>query len=234
MSSFTPLPGRLDPGSSDYLRALSERVVIFDGATGTNLQLLDLTADDFGGPDLEGCNEMLVDTRPDAIEQLHRSFLDVGVDVIETDSFGSSSGGAGRVRPGRSGPRAQPRRRPGWPAGWPTSTPPPPGPAGWPAAWARARSSRRSARSATTSLRDAYEEQALGLLEGGVDLLVVETMFDLLAAKAAIDGARRAMARRGRGYRSRCRSRSSSPGGCCPGTEIGAALTALGRHAAST
>src|SRR5271156_6711261 len=78
------------PHSSRYLQATSERVVVFDGATGTNLQLANLTADDFGGPALEGCNEILVDTRPDVIEQLHRSFLEVGVDVVETDSFGSS------------------------------------------------------------------------------------------------------------------------------------------------
>ena len=91
MTRPTTLFGRLDPDASPYLRALRERVVIFDGATGTNLQMLDLGPDDFGGPTLEGCNEVLVDTRPDAIEQLHRSFLDVGVDVVETNSFGSSS-----------------------------------------------------------------------------------------------------------------------------------------------
>ncbi len=72
-----------------YLDALHERVVIFDGATGTNLQLRELGPDDFGGPALEGCNELLCDTRPDVIADLHRSFFDVGVDVVETDSFGS-------------------------------------------------------------------------------------------------------------------------------------------------
>ena len=76
---------------SSYLEAVRERVVIFDGATGTNLQRMDLTADDFGGPQFEGCNEILVDTRPDAIAQLHRSFFDVGCEVVETDSFGSLS-----------------------------------------------------------------------------------------------------------------------------------------------
>src|ERR1700735_2427232 len=74
-----------------YLDLVAERVAIFDGATGTNLQLLGLGPDDFGGPQFEGCNEILVATRPDAIRELHRSFLDVGVDVIETDSFGSLS-----------------------------------------------------------------------------------------------------------------------------------------------
>ena len=74
-----------------YLAAVRERVVIYDGATGTNLQLRNLTADDFGGPALEGCNEVLVDTRPDVIADLHRSFFEVGCEVVETDTFGASS-----------------------------------------------------------------------------------------------------------------------------------------------
>src|SRR3982751_6686527 len=73
-----------------YLEAARERVVVYDGATGTNLQLRDLGADDFGGAALEGCNEILVDTRPDVVEDLHRSFFDVGVDVVESDTFGGS------------------------------------------------------------------------------------------------------------------------------------------------
>src|SRR5665213_138223 len=80
------------PSANDpYLSALREHVLIYDGATGTNLQLQDLHADDFGGAALEGCNEILVVTKPDAVEQLHRSFLDVGADVIETNSFGAFS-----------------------------------------------------------------------------------------------------------------------------------------------
>ncbi|MEI6453624.1 MAG: homocysteine S-methyltransferase family protein, partial [Actinomycetes bacterium] len=83
--------GRLKPEDSPYLSAIRDRVLIFDGALGTNLQMKDLTAEDFGGPDLEGCNEVLVSTRPDVIEGLHREFLEVGVDVVESDSFGSFS-----------------------------------------------------------------------------------------------------------------------------------------------
>src|ERR1700728_4554952 len=75
--------------TSDYLEALRERVVVFDGAMGTNLQLHNLGPDDFGGAALEGCNELLVETRPDVVAAVHRSFLEVGCDVIETDSFGS-------------------------------------------------------------------------------------------------------------------------------------------------
>src|SRR5688500_4280273 len=74
-----------------YLDALRERVVVYDGATGTNIQMRELTADDFGGPALEGCNEYLVETRPDVIADLHRSFFEVGVDVVETDTFGAFS-----------------------------------------------------------------------------------------------------------------------------------------------
>ena len=80
------------PSTNDpYLSALADRVLVYDGATGTNLQLQNLEANDFGGANFEGCNEILVVTKPEAIEQLHRSFLDVGVDVIETNSFGSSA-----------------------------------------------------------------------------------------------------------------------------------------------
>ena len=74
---------------TSYLEAVSERVVVFDGAMGTNLQLAGLGPDDFGGPQLEGCNEVLVTTRPDVVADLHRSFLEVGVDVVETDTFGA-------------------------------------------------------------------------------------------------------------------------------------------------
>ena len=74
-----------------YTEAIRERVVVFDGAFGTFVQGLDLGPDDFGGPSLEGCNEMLALTRPDVIEQMHRAFLDAGVDAVETATFGAFS-----------------------------------------------------------------------------------------------------------------------------------------------
>jgi 5-methyltetrahydrofolate--homocysteine methyltransferase len=197
MSTPAALLGRLDPGTSPYLRALAERVLVFDGATGTNLQLADLGPDDFGGPELEGCNEILVATRPDVIETLHRSFLDVGVDVIETDSFGSFSlvlaeyDLAERAHELNVTAATLARRladeystpdRPKFVAGsmgpgtkFPTL-----------------------GQTSFATLRDSYEEQAAGLLEGGVDLLIIETVFDLLGAKAAIGAARRAMVAVGR------------------------------------
>src|SRR4051794_2812089 len=75
----------------EFLEAVRQRVVVYDGATGTNLQLRDLGPDDFGGTALEGCNEILAVTRPDVVADLHASFLEVGVDVVETDTFGAFS-----------------------------------------------------------------------------------------------------------------------------------------------
>src|SRR2546430_17129337 len=74
---------------SDFLAALRDRVLIFDGAFGTWVQDQNLGPDDFGGPELEGCNEHVVLTRPDVIAEMHREFYDVGVDAVETATFGS-------------------------------------------------------------------------------------------------------------------------------------------------
>ncbi|HOD45660.1 MAG TPA: homocysteine S-methyltransferase family protein, partial [Anaerolineaceae bacterium] len=73
-----------------YLDALQEHVLIFDGAMGTSLQRMNLTAEHFGGERTVGCNDYLVITYPAAVEAVHRSFLDVGVDVIETCTFRSN------------------------------------------------------------------------------------------------------------------------------------------------
>jgi 5-methyltetrahydrofolate--homocysteine methyltransferase len=73
-----------------YLSALRDRVLVYDGAMGTSIQRYELTAADFGGPALEGCNDYLVITRPDVVEQVHASFLEVGCDVVETDTFRSN------------------------------------------------------------------------------------------------------------------------------------------------
>src|SRR5512135_3193744 len=70
-----------------YLDALEQRVLVFDGAMGTNLQAMELTAEQFGGERYAGCNDYLVISYPQAVESVHRSFLEVGVDVIETDTF---------------------------------------------------------------------------------------------------------------------------------------------------
>src|SRR6185369_15773796 len=71
-------------------RLLAERVLVLDGAMGTSIQALDLTAADFGGPDLEGCNENLVLTRPDVVRDLHSAYFDTGADMVETNTFGGT------------------------------------------------------------------------------------------------------------------------------------------------
>src|SRR5436309_11893227 len=78
------------PSPSAYLHAISERVLVFDGAMGTNIQRHHLTPEDFGGKSLEGCNDHLVLTRPDVIQGIHESFLAVGCDVVETCTFQST------------------------------------------------------------------------------------------------------------------------------------------------
>ncbi|MEO6049993.1 MAG: homocysteine S-methyltransferase family protein, partial [Pyrinomonadaceae bacterium] len=75
---------------SNFLDLLKEKIVVFDGAMGTYLQSLNISIDDWGGPNFENCSENLLYTRPDAIETVHTAFLDVGCDVIETNSFGGS------------------------------------------------------------------------------------------------------------------------------------------------
>ncbi len=72
---------------ANFLDTLKERIVVFDGAMGTNLQVQNLSLDDFGGLRFEGCNENLLVARPDAVERVHAGFLEVGCDVIETNSF---------------------------------------------------------------------------------------------------------------------------------------------------
>ena len=71
-------------------RAGQDRILVLDGAMGTSIQNLDLGPEDFGGPDLEGCNEILNLVKPEAILGIHRSFLEAGADIIETNTFGST------------------------------------------------------------------------------------------------------------------------------------------------
>src|SRR3979411_2176373 len=86
---------RMPSAAPSDLAAARRRVVIFDGAFGTYMQQEGLTADDFGGPALEGCNEILVLTRPDLVTKMHEDFFKVGVDVVETATFGGFAGPLG-------------------------------------------------------------------------------------------------------------------------------------------
>jgi len=216
----------LDERGAAYLDAARRRVVIFDGAMGTSLQLADLDASDFGGPHLEGCNEALNLTRPDVVSGVHRSFLDAGVDVVETNAFGAfrivlaeygledqvEEINLAAARIARDAVDAMSTaERPRWVAGnlgpgtkFPTLGQIP-----------------------YAVLRDAYEEQASALLAGGVDLFLVETVYDLLQAKAALNGCKRAMVAGGRRVPLQVQVTIELTGRMLPGTEIGAALTAL-------
>jgi 5-methyltetrahydrofolate--homocysteine methyltransferase len=213
-------------GISGYLDLIAEKVVVYDGAFGTYVQELHLGPDDFGGEALEGCNELLVATRPDVIAGMHDAFLRVGVDVVETASFGSFAvplaeyGIAERAHELNVTAARIAREvvadhaadgRPRFVAGSM-------GPGTKFASLGQIR---------FAELRDAYQVQAAGLLEGGVDLFLIETQFDLLGAKAAMIGCRRAMATAGREVPLQVQVTMELTGTMLPGTEIGAALAAL-------
>ncbi len=210
-----------------FLDAVRERVVVYDGAFGTFVQDLDLGPDDFGGADLEGCNEHLVLTRPDVIADMHAAFFGVGVDVVETATFGAFSTVLAEyqiqdrayeinVEAARIARRVADDF----------------------ATDGRARYVAGSIGPGTklpslghiafAELRDAYAEQAQGLLEGGCDLLIIETCMDLLQAKAAVIASRRAMAAVGRQVPLQVQVTMETTGRMLVGSEIGAALTALG------
>jgi len=211
---------------ADFLETLRERILIFDGATGTNLQLRDLTEDDFGGPDLEGCNELLVATRPDVIRDLHASFLAVGVDAVETDTFGSFPSVLAEYGiADRAFELSETAARLAREVADEFSTPDRPrfvigsvGPG-----------TKLPSLGLITfdDLRAGYEVQADGLLAGGIDVFLIETVYDLLQAKAAISAARAAMARAGRRVPIMVQVTMETTGRMLVGSEIGAALTSL-------
>jgi 5-methyltetrahydrofolate--homocysteine methyltransferase len=207
-----------------YLEAVREQVVVFDGATGTNLQLRHLGPDDFGGAALEGCNEILVDTRPDVIADLHRSFLDVGCHVVETDTFGALPWVLAEYDLA-----ARTRELATKAAGIARDVA---GPAGTTARWVAGSLGPGTKIASLGQIsfveqRDGYQEAAEGLLAGGVDFFVIETVQDLLQAKAAIIGCRRAMAAAGRQVPVQVQVTIETTGRMLMGTEIGAALTTL-------
>jgi len=211
--------------SPNLLRqALSERVVVADGAMGTMLQAQDPSLDDFQG--LEGCNEILNVSRPDIVRAVHDAYFAVGVDCVETNTFGAnhaalaeydcaeriyelSEAGARLAREVADG-YATPDR-PRWVLGsiGPGTKLPTLGHLPY------------------ALLRDAYEVQCSGLIAGGADALLVETSQDLLQTKASIIGARRAVKAAGRDLMIIAQVTVETTGTMLLGSEIGAALTAL-------
>ncbi|MCP9821245.1 methionine synthase [Cyanobium sp. L1E-Cus] len=183
-------------GFLDRLHGPERPVLVFDGATGTSLQQMDLGPDDFGGAALEGCNENLVFTRPDAVQAVHRLFLEAGCDVIETDTFGATSlvlaeydiadqtfalnkraaELAREVAAAYSTPE-----KPRFVAGsmGPTTKLPTLGHIDF------------------DTMKASFAEQAEGLLAGDVDLFIVETCQDVLQIKAALQGIEDAFAKTG-------------------------------------
>src|ERR1700736_2629939 len=89
---YAPPPAdlALNERGQHFEELLRQKIVVLDGAQGTYLQGCNLTAEDFGGPDLEGCNEYLVVTRPDVVKGMHRAYYEAGSDIVGTDTFGST------------------------------------------------------------------------------------------------------------------------------------------------
>jgi 5-methyltetrahydrofolate--homocysteine methyltransferase len=212
--------------SNSFLDILKEKIVVFDGATGTHLQGQNLTADDFGGERFNGCNEYLVVTKPSAVENVHRDYLDAGCDVIETNSFGGTNivlaeYGLGdlaydlnfkaatiarNVASGYS-QKGQPRFVAG--SMGPTTKLPSLG------------------HITFKEMAAAYQVQARALIEGGVDLLSVETCQDLLQIKAALYGIFESFRASGKRVPLVVSVTIETMGTMLLGTEIAAALAAI-------
>lgn len=178
--------------TNPFLQALNSRVLLFDGATGTNLQNQHLTAEDFGGKHLEGCNEYLCISKPDAVRKVHYDFLNAGADIIETNSFGSTSivlaeYNIAELSHELSLLSAQIARQ----CADEYSTPEKPrfvagsiGPG---------TKLLSLGHIAFDEAEESFYIQAKGLIEGGADVLCIETCQDILQVKAAISGAERAV-----------------------------------------
>ncbi|WP_183785661.1 methionine synthase [Prauserella sediminis] len=209
---------------SAFLSALEKRVLVADGGMGTALQAYDLTLDDFNH--LEGCNEILNETRPDVVSAIYRGYLEAGSDAIETNTFGTNLANLGeydivdRIRD-----LAEKGARLAREAADEYSTPDKPrfvlgsmGPG---------TKLPTLGHAPYADLRDAYVDNVLGLLDGGIDVVLVETSQDLLQTKAAIVAAKRAMKQAGRQVPIIAQVTVETTGTMLVGSEIGAALTAL-------
>ena len=215
-----------------YLDALETKVLVFDGAMGTSLQLQNLTAEHFGGEQYNGCNDFLVISYPAAVEKVHRSFLEVGVDVLETDTFRSNritmaeyklqdrvleiNETAARLARKVADEFTQKTGQPRFVAG---SI----GPSG------KLPSANDPQLSDVTfdDLADVFREQAVGLIRGGVDLLLIETSQDILEVKAAITGIHQAFAETGQSLPIQAQVTLDTTGRMLLGTDINASLAIL-------
>ncbi|ANE47866.1 methionine synthase [Paenibacillus swuensis] len=171
---------------------LLKKILILDGAMGTMIQQADLTAEDFGSDDLDGCNEMLVLTRPDVISSIHEAYLEAGADILETNTFGSTSVVLAEYDlQDRAVELNKAAAKLAVDAAKKFSTPE------WPRYVAGAMGPTTKTLSVTggvtfDELVDSYFEQAQALIESGVDALLLETSQDTLNVKAGTIGIRRA------------------------------------------
>ena len=209
---------------ADFLQTVRERVVIYDGAMGTSIQARNPSVDDFWGK--EGCNELLVLSRPDIIRDIHASFFRVGCDVVETDTFGGArvvlaeydlqdkvaeiNLAAAKIAK-EVAQQFSTKDKPRFVAGsiGPTTKLPSLGHIRF------------------DDMVAGYVEQVSALIAGGVDVLLVETSQDLLQAKAALAGVFEAMQKTGKRLPVTIQVTLEATGTMLLGTEIGAALTAL-------
>ncbi|MER6698427.1 methionine synthase [Streptomyces fimicarius] len=221
-----PTPAADSRTRADALReALATRVVVADGAMGTMLQAQDPTLEDF--ENLEGCNEILNITRPDIVRSVHEEYFAVGVDCVETNTFGANHSAANEYEIAdriyelsESGARIAREVADEFGAK--------DGRQRWVLGSIGPGTKLPSLGHITYDiLRDGYQKNAEGLLAGGSDALIVETTQDLLQTKSSIIGARRAMDALGVQVPLICSLAFETTGVMLLGSEIGAALTAL-------
>jgi len=214
---------------SRYLEALRERVLLFDGAMGTQLQARELAAADFGGARYEGCLDALSLTRPDVVEEVHAAYFAAGADVVETDSFQASRlrldewGLGERTLELNRAAAAVARRaadrcergdgRPRFVAG-----------SMGPSGQLPSSEDPELGRLGLEEIVAAFRPQAQGLVEGGADLLILETGQDLLEMKAQVLAAREAFAATGKRLPLQCSVSLDPNGRMLLGTDVAAAL----------
>ncbi|HRJ75504.1 MAG TPA: homocysteine S-methyltransferase family protein, partial [Anaerolineales bacterium] len=215
-----------------YLDAMEKKVLVFDGAMGTSLQLQNLTAEHFGGEQYNGCNDYLVISYPEAVEKVHRSFLDVGVDVLETDTFRSNrltmveyqlqdriieiNVAAASLAKKLANEYAEKTGQPRFVAG-----------SIGPSGKLPSTNDPELSNVKYDELIATFAEQAEGLIRGGVDVLLIETSQDILEVKAAITGIHQAFEKTQIYLPIQAQVTLDTTGRMLLGTDINAALTIL-------
>lgn len=210
----------------DFNKILKEKILVFDGATGSNLQTFEITPDDFGGKELEGCNEHLCKSKPEIVKKLHSMFLDAGADIIETNSFGSTSivlseynipnldyelsFSAARIAKEISLEYST-KEKPRFVAGsvGPTTKLPSLG------------------QITFDEMEESYYRHMSGLFDGGVDIFCIETCQDLLQTKCALSASMRIFKEKKKKLPVIVSVTIETTGTMLMGTDISAALTTI-------